>query len=77
VLSIWVVCRHTILPNCEGLKTIHHRPIVTVGGTGDNDEHQTDVVSPQTRVSKPVDLGELASRKTEVAFGWGLHIDCL
>jgi hypothetical protein len=77
VFSILCACRHTILPDLERLETVHHRTIVTIGGTGDNDEHQTDVVSPQTGVSKPVDLGELASRKTEVAFGWCLHFDCL
>jgi hypothetical protein len=69
--------RHTRFPDIEGLEAVHHGTIVTIGGTGDDDEHQTDVVSSQTRVSKPVDLGELASRKTEVAFGCGLHFDCL
>jgi hypothetical protein len=77
VLSIRHACRHTALPDFERLEAVHHRTIVTIGGTGDNDEHQADVVSPQTSVSKPVDLGELASRKAEVTFSWGLHFDCL
>jgi hypothetical protein len=77
VVSTRHACKHTALPDFKRLETVHHRTIVTIGGTGDDDEHQTDIVSPQTRVSKPVDLGEFTSRKAEVAFGRGLHFDCL
>lgn len=75
VLALLFAYTHTILPDMKRLETVHHGSIVTVGGTGDHDEHQADVSPSQTRVSKPIDLWELLSRKTEVAFGCGLHVD--
>lgn len=67
--------KHTTLPDLQGLETVHHRTIVTIGGTGDDNEHQADVVSSQSRISKPVDLGKFATRQAVVALSCGLHLD--
>lgn len=63
----------TVLPWRKSLKTVDHGTIVTVGGTGENDEAQTDVGLPKARVGVPSHLGEFTSGKAEVTFSSSLH----
>jgi len=61
------------LPDVEGLETVDHRTIVTVGGRGEDDEHQADVSLTKTWVLEPGDTRKLAFRHAESTLGWGLH----
>jgi len=63
-----------ILPDIEGLETVDHRSIVSVGGRGQDDEHQADVSPSETWISEPGDCGKLSVRKAEGASGWCVHL---
>lgn len=69
--TIWVV--EVVLPDIEGLKTVDHGTIVSVGGRGEDDEHQADVSLTKTWVLEPGDTWELAFRHAEGSLGWSLH----
>lgn len=63
-----------ILPVDEGLETVHHRTVETIGGRHENDGREEEVELSKTRFLPPSNLWKLASTKDVTLVGrWRSH----